>query len=62
MNNYSSLEEALIDGGFELKLAKNGAEGLATLERCEDASRGLITDIDLGKAQTDWTLRVTRAT
>jgi CheY-like chemotaxis protein len=51
---HPSLEDALSDSGFEVRLAKNGAEGLALLEGHKDALRGLITDIELGKGPNGW--------
>ena len=51
---HPSLEDALTEGGFEVKLATNGAEGLALLETHKDAIRGLITDINLGKGPDGW--------
>jgi DNA-binding response OmpR family regulator len=51
---HPSLEDALSDGGFEVKLASSGAEGLALLETHKDAIRGLITDINLGKGPDGW--------
>jgi CheY-like chemotaxis protein len=49
-----SIEDALSDGGFEVKLAKTGAEALALLESNKDALRGLVTDINLGKGPNGW--------
>jgi CheY-like chemotaxis protein len=49
-----SLEDALSDGGFEVKLAKNGEEALALLESHKAAIRGLVTDINLGKGPDGW--------
>jgi CheY-like chemotaxis protein len=49
-----SLEAALSDGGFQVELAKNGAEALALLEAHKAALRGLITDINLGKGPDGW--------
>jgi DNA-binding response OmpR family regulator len=51
---HPSLEDALNEGGFDVKLAKNGAEGLLMLESHKGALRGLITDINLGKGPDGW--------
>jgi DNA-binding response OmpR family regulator len=51
---HPSLEDALSDGGFEVKLASNGNEGLAFLKVHKDAIRGLITDINLGQGPDGW--------
>jgi hypothetical protein len=58
---HPSLEDALTEGGFEVKLATNGAEGLALLETHKDAIRGLITDINLGRVLMAGTWRGARA-
>jgi len=51
---HTSLGDALSEGGFEVTLAKNGAEGLALLETHKSALRGLITDINLGQGPDGW--------
>lgn len=50
----SVLEETLRDGGFDLKIAGNGADALAILESDSEAVRGLITDINLGSGPSGW--------
>jgi CheY-like chemotaxis protein len=50
----SVLEESLRDGGFDLKLAGNGADALAILESESETVRGLITDINLGQGPSGW--------
>jgi DNA-binding response OmpR family regulator len=51
---HPSLEDALTDGGFEVKLAKNGTEGLALLEGLKGDLRGVITDVNLGEGPDGW--------
>ena len=48
------LEETLREGGFDLKIAGNGADALAILESDSEAVRGLITDINLGSGPSGW--------
>ena len=48
------LEETLRDGGFDLKIAGNGADALAILESDSEFVRGLITDINLGSGPSGW--------
>ncbi len=50
----SLLQEALEDGGYELVVARNGSEAVASLEGRADGLRGLITDIDLGQGPDGW--------
>jgi DNA-binding response OmpR family regulator len=50
----SVLEDSLRDGGFDLKLALNGTEALAILEREGETIHGLITDINLGSRPSGW--------
>jgi DNA-binding response OmpR family regulator len=50
----SVLEETLRDGGFDLKIAGNGADALAILESDSETVRGLITDINLGSGPSGW--------
>jgi CheY-like chemotaxis protein len=50
----SVLEDSLRDGGFDLKLALNGTEALAILEREGETIHGLITDINLGSGPSGW--------
>jgi CheY-like chemotaxis protein len=49
-----NIEDTLTEGGFEVKLARNGVEGLALLEAHKDTIRGLITDINLGTGPDGW--------
>jgi CheY-like chemotaxis protein len=48
------IQDALSGGGFEVKLARNAAEGSALLESHKGALRGLITDINLGNGPDGW--------
>jgi hypothetical protein len=49
-----NLKDTLTEGGFELKLARNGVEALSLLEAHKDTIRGLITDINLGTGPDGW--------
>jgi CheY-like chemotaxis protein len=51
---HLSLEDALSEGGFEVKLARNGADSLALLENHKDTVRGMITNISLGVEADGW--------
>ena len=48
------LDEALGDGGFEVAMARNGAEAIAILDEKSRSLRGLITDINLGHGPDGW--------
>ncbi|WP_246045549.1 response regulator [Rubellimicrobium roseum] len=48
------LEETLTDEGFELVIAKNGAEAMAELATDAARFRSVVTDIDLGAGPNGW--------
>lgn len=48
------LEEALMDGGYEVVSAKDGTEALAILQSRNADLRGVITDVDLGRGPDGW--------
>jgi DNA-binding response OmpR family regulator len=48
------LEETLLDEGFELVVAKNGAEAMAELDADAARFRGIVTDIALGSGRDGW--------
>lgn len=50
----SLLNEVLVEGGFEVLLAHNGAQAMAMLEKDSKGLRGLITDVDLGQGPDGW--------
>src|SRR5579863_7006970 len=50
------IQEALTEGGFDVKLATSAAEGLSLLESHKDAVRGLLTDVNLGAGGNGWDL------
>ncbi len=41
------LEEALVEGGFEVAKASSGEEAIAMLDAAETEYRALITDVNL---------------
>lgn len=48
------IEEALIEGGFELTIAPTGEEAITLLQHDRDRYRALVTDINLGGELTGW--------
>ena len=48
------IQDALTDGGFEVMLAKDGAEAFKLLENHGHELRGLVTDINLGNGPKGW--------
>ena len=48
------LQEALSEGGFDVRIASSGEEAIATLDREGADYRALMTDIDLGGKLTGW--------
>jgi CheY-like chemotaxis protein len=53
---HMEIEEALTEGGFDVKLATTATEGITLLESHKDAVRGLITDVNLGAGGNGWDL------
>jgi CheY-like chemotaxis protein len=53
---HMEIQDALTEGGFEVKLATNATEGVALLENHKDVVRGLITDVNLGAGGNGWDL------
>src|ERR1700738_4733268 len=51
---HLDIQEALSEGGFDVKLATNATEGIALLDSHKDAVRGLITDVNLGAGGNGW--------
>jgi DNA-binding response OmpR family regulator len=51
---HAVLEVGLSDSGFELILAKDGAQALEELEAGADRFKALVTDIRLGKGPSGW--------
>jgi len=47
-------EEALIDGGYVVVTALNGAEAMARLKEQSAGFAGLITDVRLGGSMSGW--------
>ena len=48
------IEEALVAGGFEVKLAMNGQKAIAEIEADANRFRALVTDIRVGKGPDGW--------
>lgn len=49
-----AIEENLASGGFEVVIAASGQEAVDLLERPDDNTVGLVTDIRLGAGITGW--------
>jgi CheY-like chemotaxis protein len=49
-----NIEDALVDGGFAVLLASNGAEALAVLDQTDQTIAGVVTDIRLGAGPSGW--------
>lgn len=48
------LNEALKEGGYDVAIAKDGAEAIAILNALSTRLRGLVTDINLGSSADGW--------
>ncbi len=48
------LQEALMEAGYEVVVARDGARALEELEADADRFRGIITDIRLGSGPDGW--------
>jgi DNA-binding NtrC family response regulator len=49
----SVVEETLTEGGFKIKIASSAAHAVALLDKAGGKYRALVTDINLGRDQTD---------
>jgi DNA-binding response OmpR family regulator len=49
----SVVEESLTDGGFEVVIASSGENAVELLDASEGKYRALVTDINLGRDNTD---------
>jgi DNA-binding NtrC family response regulator len=50
----NNLNDALVEAGFDVVAADDGAQALAELEAHADNFRAVITDIRVGKGPTGW--------
>jgi DNA-binding response OmpR family regulator len=49
----SVVEEALTEAGFETEIASSAEQAIELLDRADGKYRALVTDINLGRGQTD---------
>jgi DNA-binding response OmpR family regulator len=49
----SVVEETLTEGGFKIEIASSAAQAVALLDKAGGKYRALVTDINLGRDQTD---------